>query len=242
MSAYDRGSSDAEKQRLGAEAASACFKEMEDSLKKSSGTSSSSSSGSMVGPIILLLAIGGFVVYKMVTKGDKPLSPTEIRISREKMKDLYIFESGDSPGVREFKQSRLEEAEKMYELALSGKLPITANSMKGAIPLARQDLEDFKITDRRVIKARQDLLNATVEAKKTKIAGMQRLLDGEIVSRAAAITVIESLTELAEMDASGDSGEIDPSTTKQIEDMKENLARHDRTIQKYESELAELRA
>lgn len=46
MSAYDRGSSDAERQRLGARAASECFREMDDSLKKNGNSSSSSSSSS----------------------------------------------------------------------------------------------------------------------------------------------------------------------------------------------------
>lgn len=145
MSAYDRGSSDAEKQRLGSEAASACFKEVEDSLKKNSSTSSSSgsSSGSIVGPLILLLGVGGFLAYKLATKGDKPLTKSEIGSLREQVREVFKADSNDLKSVRSYKERGLASAEKMFAAALAGELPITANTTKGGLAESRQDIANY---------------------------------------------------------------------------------------------------
>lgn len=165
MNAYDKGSSDAEKQKLGAVAASDCFKEMGDSLKKNGNDSSSSTNASLIGTIILLLGIGGFIVNKVLTKGDKPLSRVEIEKLRENLRDIYIANSRDLPPVKKYKERELEESEKMIALALSGNLPITSNSTKGAVEDSRKRLLEVEESTRNVVAASQKSLNAAIKVR-----------------------------------------------------------------------------
>lgn len=166
MNAYDNGATDEQKQKLGALAASECFKEMEDSLKKNSSSSSSSSSSSVVGSIIFLVVIGGFLAYKLSTKGDKPLTTSEITSLREQVREVFRVESSDLNSVRKYKEKCLANAEKMFAAALAGELPITGNTTKGAIAESRQDVANFT---RRKLEQKsndEDLIKRSTESLK----------------------------------------------------------------------------
>ena len=210
MSAYDTGASDSDKQRLGAAAAADCFKEMEDSLKKNG---SSSSSSSVVGPAILLLVIGGFLAYKLATKGDKPLTPREIGARREQVRELYRSDSSDLTSVKKFKETRLEDAEKMFSMALAGDLPITGNTEKDGISTSRQELENFKVLARNRIDATQNALSADIRVRDS----------------------INKLFTEPPIDAN------DKEEMELRESLKVRLAATIKNIEKYQKELAELR-
>lgn len=212
MSAYDKGSSDSDKQQRGAAAASECFKEMESLLKRNDSNSSSFSSG-VVGSIILLLATGGFLAYKLATKGDKPMTPREIGSLREQVRDLFKPYPSDLQSVRKYKETKLEEAEKMFASALSGDLPITGNIMKDAVPKTRQELESFRVSTGNLIDAAQKALDSNI---KVRDSGSKILSQPPI-------------------------DENDKEEIELRESIKEQLARANKKIEGYQRELTELR-
>lgn len=100
MIAYDRGASDAERQSLGADAASACFKEMKESLKTSS-TSSSSSGGSGINVFVWIFGIAfAFVLGKtlFLSRADT------INKCFDEMEKICIIEEGDTEVVKNWKR------------------------------------------------------------------------------------------------------------------------------------------
>ena len=166
MSAYDRGTNEAEKQRLGAEAASECFKEMGDSLKKS-GDASSASSGGSVGAILLLLAIGGFFAYKFIAKRDEPYSASQIRDMREEARELFKVEMTDSKNMRKYKEKLLAESDNMFSLALKGELPITKSTfnMSDGAADARKRISEFRESQSKAKADYEEALASSIEVR-----------------------------------------------------------------------------
>lgn len=165
MAAFDKGSTYDEKKMLGVMAANECFKEMEALLKENGDSSSSNSKAGGAISIVLLLAISGFFAYRFATRGEKAMSPSEITNLREQVRDLYRPDSFDLRPVRQFKEDRLNEAEKMFASALSGGLVITRNDIKGGILESRQELEEIKANENELIAQIQSALDAAIKVR-----------------------------------------------------------------------------
>lgn len=211
MTAYDMGTSDSEKQRLGAEAASACFKEMEDSLKKNGSNSSSSDSKGPL-PIILLLAVAGFIGYKFLSKDEKPMSPSEVQSYLDQFRSIYKPDPSDLSLVRRFKANDLASIEKLYAEALAGTTKIPESVAKGGIVKAHEYIADMRAKERDAIDATQSALDSTIKARdSTKLLYSEDFLDG-----------------------SEEPGFVDS--------MKALVAQHEQNIEELRSKLSELRS
>ena len=211
MTAYDMGTSDSEKQRLGAEAASACFKEMEDSLKKNGSNSSSSDSMGPL-PIILLLVAACFIGYKFLSKGEKPMSSSEVQSYLDQFRSIYKPDPSDLSLVRKFKVNDLASIEGLYAEALAGTTKIPESVAKGGIVKAHEYIADIRSKEKAAIDATQSALDSTIKARDaTKLLYSDDFLDG-----------------------SEEPGFVDS--------MKALVAQHEQKIEEMRSKLAELRS
>jgi uncharacterized tellurite resistance protein B-like protein len=183
-SAYDNGTTDAEKEKLGNLALSACFKEMEGSLEKNGGTDSSSSS-SVVGPIIIMLVVGGFLAYMLATKGDKALSPSEIAGLREQVRELYRPDPSDLLQLRKYKERNLAEAEKSFASALSGDLKLYGKDISVGIPKTRQEINDMRKIAQDAMNANQESLDASINLRDSARKILEQPDDGDVETREA---------------------------------------------------------
>ena len=114
LQAYDQGTTEEQKRRLGQEAAAACFKEMRAKVgdtaveeASASGRVSESNASSSSLPIIALMAVLSFVAFKLIPWHGAKASASDLLKMRDELEAIYAIDSSDSDELKTYKTTRL---------------------------------------------------------------------------------------------------------------------------------------
>lgn len=162
MRAYDKGSTELDKQQRGAAAASVCITEME-------RLSPPTTKETPLFVIIIAFIFGGVLIYRLAINGDSPLSKNQIRKLRDQVRNVLRVNPAEFPRLKEYKKSTLEEVEKMFALALSGNLPISGNSTRGMVSSCISTLRSIEDDTRNIISASQAVIDASMKLRDSAI-------------------------------------------------------------------------